>query len=155
MDGNTLREKRIIYPAALPAVREGRTCLPRGMQGCSTHRCRAAPWVVCSSQLCLQCWDLPHPRRVPSPELAPLLPFCASWTPPAPGACKQMSGSIPCVLTGALCTQISSKGGLGSGKQPWYQRVVVMLSPCPCSPPACDRHPGEGAGPAEAAGHLG
>jgi len=30
-----------------------------------------------------------------------------------------------------------------------------MLSLCPCSPSAGDRGPGEGAGPAEAAGHLG
>lgn len=162
MDGNNTARETAHLPGSSASHAEGRTCLPRGMQGCSTHLCS----TVCAASVCAVL----------------LLGLCApasfahsAGTSRTLAGCQPRTGTFPpflCLLAttcglqvgarqhclcahGALCTRISSKGGLGSGKQLGYQWVVVMLSPCPCSPPAWDRYPGEGAGPAEAAGHLG
>lgn len=157
------------------------TPLPRQMQGCSSRS--AAPWGVCSIQLCLlvlsmeqhSAQDLPHTSPSTQQGLGPPSPSSA-WPPPSPGAWADLRQHCPCAHR-AQRTEISFKDSLGGGKQPGHHVhvsfnpfavcpvpapsshgkcvVVVMLSRCPCSPSARDHGPGEGAGPAEAAGHLG
>ena len=143
------------------------TCAPSSF----AHRCWAWSGAVPGTS-CTPCtvpspesedWDL-SPRSMPGHHF------------PLGLASGQTSVSIAPCAHRALCTEISFKDSLGGGKQPGHRldvsfnpfavrpvhapsscgkRMAVMLSLCPCSPSAGDRGPGEGAGPAEAAGHLG